>query len=185
MRNQIDTLNTAPRDAAIWAMAPLVERSAWVAELTVDQRPFADHQALAAALVQTIIVAGPERQRSMFNAHPELAGREAVENRMTEASVSEQQRLGLLSLSAADARRLARLNASYRERFGHPFIIALHGVPDLPSLFEAFARRLAATPAEEHAATLAEIGSVVHSRAASAFGPPEHVSLNVPASTLE
>ncbi|MBU4527144.1 MAG: 2-oxo-4-hydroxy-4-carboxy-5-ureidoimidazoline decarboxylase [Desulfomicrobium sp.] len=185
MSNQIDTLNAASREVAILAMAPLVERSAWVAELTVDARPFADHEALAAALVETILVAGPERQRSMFNVHPELAGREAIENRMTEASVTEQQRLGLHSLSAGDAQRLARMNAAYRERFGHPFIVALHRVPELSSLFEVFELRLAASPLEEHATTLAEIASVVHSRAASAFGPPAHSSLNVTATTLE
>ncbi|MBC7283405.1 2-oxo-4-hydroxy-4-carboxy-5-ureidoimidazoline decarboxylase [Hoeflea sp.] len=185
MSNPIETLNAAPRNAAISAIAPLVERSAWVAELTVDRRPFADHKALAAALVATITVAGPARQRSMFNAHPELAGREAIENRMTEASISEQQRLGLHCLSPADARRLARLNAAYRDRFGHPFIVALHRVPDLSSLFEVFELRLAASPQEEHAATLAEIASVVHSRAASAFGQPEHASLNVTATTPE
>lgn len=185
MNKPIDTLNAAPRDAAIRAMAPLVERSAWVAELTVDARPFADDEALAAALVETIIVAGPERQRSMFNAHPELAGREAIENRMTEASVSEQQRLGLHSLSPEDAQYLAHLNAAYRERFGHPFIVALHRLPDLSSLFELFELRLVASPIKEHATTLAEIASVVHSRAASAFGSPAHSSPNVAATTQE
>jgi OHCU decarboxylase len=171
MTENIRKLNQAPRDEAIAATEPLVERSAWVAEMTVDARPFADHHALAAALVETILQAGFERRLAMFNAHQELAGVEASEDRMTRASISEQQRLGLWLLSPHDTRRLADLNAAYRERFGHPFIVALHRVGDVPALFDIFERRLRASAIEEHAATLAEIASVIHARAASAFGP--------------
>lgn len=185
MTDAIRKLNAAPRDAAIAVMEPLVERSAWVAELTVDARPFADHDALAAALMETILQAGFERQLAMFNAHQELAGEEASEDRMTRASISEQQRLGLWLLSPHDTQRLLRLNATYRARFGHPFIVALHRVRDVPALFEIFERRLRASAIEEHATTLAEIASVIHSRATSAFGPAAAAASHVPAENQE
>jgi len=167
----IDRLNAATREEAIDLMEPLVERSRWVVEETVALRPFADRDALASALAQTIRAAGPEAQVALFNNHPELAGREAEENTMTPASTDEQARLGLLRLSSADAQRLRELNAAYRERFGFPFIIALHRVPDLGSLFATFERRLAAPPAVEHEATLAEIASVIRSRTVRLFAP--------------
>lgn len=185
MTSALDTLNSASRETALALLEPLVERSPWVVELTVDQRPFADDAALAAALADTILAAGTERQRVLFAAHPELAGQEAAEGRMTDASTGEQARLGLLSLSADDAVRLRALNAAYRARFSHPFIIALHRVPDLETLLATFERRLAAPAPEEHAATLDEIASVIRSRAARAFGPgakPPRTSL---AATLE
>jgi 2-oxo-4-hydroxy-4-carboxy-5-ureidoimidazoline decarboxylase len=171
MSRPIDRLNAATRDEAIDLLEPLVERSRWVAELTVDERPFADHADLANALIETVLNAGTARQLDLFGVHPELAGREASENSMTIASTSEQGRLGLLSLTNADARRLARLNTAYRERFGYPFIIALHRIADLRALFEAFERRISGSPQEEPAATLAEIASVIRSRSAQAFGP--------------
>lgn len=185
MNDTIRNLNTAPRDTAIAAIEPLVERSAWVAEMTVDARPFADHDALTAALVETILQAGFERQLAMFKAHQELAGEEASEDRMTKASISEQQRLGLWQLSPHDTQRLARLNAAYRQRFGHPFIVALHRVRDVAALFEIFERRLSASAIEEHAATLAEIASVIHSRATSAFGPAATTSSHVAVTNQE
>ncbi|MDN2582106.1 2-oxo-4-hydroxy-4-carboxy-5-ureidoimidazoline decarboxylase [Aquibium sp. ELW1220] len=185
MTAAIDILNAASRDQAIALMEPLVECSPWVVDLAVDARPFADEGALSAALVAAIVAAGAGRQRALFDAHPELAGREAAEGRMTEASTGEQHRLGLLSLRTADARRLADLNRRYRERFGHPFIVALHRFGDLPSLFEAFERRLAAAPSEEHAATLAEIASVIRARTARAFGPGSDVQAHPAAATLE
>ncbi|BCH21028.1 uricase [Mesorhizobium sp. L-8-3] len=183
MTSTLDILNTAPRTAALAMIEPLVECSPWVAAATVDQRPFACDEALARALVETILRAEPGQRVALFNAHPELAGKEAAEGRMTEASTGEQGRLGLLALSAAEASRLTRLNATYRARFSHPFIIALHRVENLRSLFATFERRLAATPLEEHITTLAEIASVIRSRAARAFGMGAQTPKNLAAAT--
>ncbi len=166
----LDHLNTAPAEAALELLSPLVERSPWVAQETLSARPFASDEVVAAALVETILMAGTARRLAMFRVHPELAGREAMAGDMTPASTGEQGRLGLMSLGAKDAARLTRLNAAYRARFGHPFIIALHRVPDLAALFDIFERRTTATPLEEHVSTLAEIASVIRARAAHAFG---------------
>ena len=171
MNSAIQKLNSLSRDLAIAMLEPLVERSAWVAAQAADGRPFADSAELAVTLVDLILASGREKQLELFRAHPELAGREAEEGRMTDASVSEQARLGLLDLTPADAARLNSMNAAYRTRFGHPFIIALHRVPDLGTLFEIFERRLSSTAIEEHTATLAEISSVIQSRTRQAFGP--------------
>ena len=173
MTAALDALNKAPRDEAIAMMAPLVERSDWVAEMAVDERPFDSDEAIAEALVERIIAAPAARRLSLFRAHPTLAGREASEGRMTEASTGEQGRLGLLSLDREAAARLTALNDGYVARFGFPFIVALHRIPDLATLFATFERRLRATPLEEHTTTLAEIASVIRSRAARAFGDIE------------
>ncbi len=171
MPNALDVLNTAPRATAVAMIAPLVERSDWVGEKTIDGRPFESDEALAEALVETILAADAPQRIELFKAHPELAGREAREGCMTEASTGEQGRLGLLHLAPDDVARLVRFNAEYRERFGYPFIIALHRVADLQMLFAIFESRLGATRLEAHTTTLAEIASVIRARAARAFGP--------------
>lgn len=163
-------LNEAPREAALQLLEPVLERSAWVAERTIDLRPFASDQDVAQRLVDTILGSSFDERVAIFRAHPELAGREAVEGTMTDASTSEQSRLGLTSLKADEAERLTVMNSAYAARFGHPFIIALHRVPDLKTVFDIFERRLAASAVEEHVSTLAEIASVIGSRAALAFG---------------
>ncbi|WP_238366025.1 2-oxo-4-hydroxy-4-carboxy-5-ureidoimidazoline decarboxylase [Mesobacterium pallidum] len=177
MTPAINTLNSVRREQALAALAPLVERSPWVAEAAVDQRPFASDEAVAEALVEVILAATPEQRLAMFNVHPELSGSEAAEGRMTAESTSEQGRLGLIGLPQAEAQRLKELNAAYRARFGHPFIIALHRVPDRAALFETFERRLAATQLEEHTSTLAEIASVIRSRCRNAFGAASETTL--------
>ena len=172
----LDVLNSVARPQAIAMISPLVERSPWVAELAIDSRPFDCDNALAQALIEVIYSAGSERRNALFNVHPELAGTEATKGQMTKESTSEQARLGLMSLTAPQARILRDFNVAYRARFGHPFIVALHQVPNLDTLFETFERRLKARTAEEQATTLSEIASVIRARAARAFGPHAHIA---------
>ena len=163
-------LNAAPRSVALGMLEPILENSAWVADRTVDFRPFASADELAQRLVDTILESGFEQRVALFRAHPELAGSEAAAGSMTEASTSEQGRLGLTALREQEAARLASMNAAYAKRFGHPFIMALHRIPDLDTVFDIFERRLAASAVEEHVSTLAEIASVIGARAERAFG---------------
>ncbi len=166
----LQELNVAPRETALRMLERIVERSSWVAEIVVDQRPFSSDQDVAKRLVETILSSGFDRQVQLFRAHPELAGREAAEGTMTEASTGEQGRLGLTALGPEEAARLNRMNAAYAARFGHPFILALHRMPDLQAVFDTYERRLTAPPVEEHVSTLAEIASVIVNRAGRAFG---------------
>jgi len=89
---------------------------------------------------------------------------------MTEASNSEQSRLGLFDLEPNDMELLSKLKIQYHARFGHPFIVALHRVSDLKMLFFIFKRRLNFTPLEEYTNTLAEIASVIEARTVRTFG---------------
>ena len=177
MTPALNTLNSVRRDRALAALAPLVERSPWVAEAVVDQRPFASDAAIAEALVEVILAASPAQRLALFKVHPELSGLEATRGQMTAESTTEQGRLGLTRLPPDEAERLQDMNTAYRERFGHPFIIALHRVPDRDTLFSTFEKRLNATPLEEHTTTLAEIASVIRSRCHNAFGAvPENTT---------
>lgn len=170
MSPELAKLNTAPPTEAVHMMTPLVERSSWVIQAAIDARPFDSDETLAATLVEIILRSGPDQRMALFNAHPELGGAEARTGQMTQSSTGEQGRLGLHLLSGPEAERLYRLNADYRSKFRHPFIVALHRVSDRLSLFEHFESRLKASPIEEHIATLAEITSVIRSRARAAFG---------------
>ncbi len=180
MTSAIHALNTAPRDQAVRTLSTLVERSPWVAEAAVAQRPFGSDEAVAEALVEVILAASATWRLALFNAHPELSGTEAAEGRLTAESTTEQGRLGLIALTGAEARHLSALNAAYRDRFGHPFIVALHRVPDRAALFEIFERRLGASPLEEHTTTLAEIASVIRSRCRDALGAAARTTSHTP-----
>jgi len=120
-------------------------------------------------MVQAMRAGSEAEKTALLRAHPELAGREAKEGRLTADSTGEQKSAGLDRLDAAEMRRLTELNAAYRAKFGFPFIIAVRARTKAEILSE-FARRLARAPAEERAAALAEVETIARIRLERMFG---------------
>jgi len=81
-------LNRLDRTAFVAALGAIFEHSPWVAEAAFAHRPFAGLDALHAAMSAAVGAAPPEAQLALIRAHPELAGREAVEGALTAASTS-------------------------------------------------------------------------------------------------
>lgn len=164
----IDALNRADSAQAIEMLAPVIERSPWLAERIVAQRPFDDAAALGAALETAILGLSDAESLLLLRAHPELAPRAPDE--MTEASQREQGRLSLSRPAPDVAAYVADLNSRYRARFGFPFIIALHALSDMDAVIAQFEGRVQNAPAQERARALAEVVSVVRARLARLSG---------------
>jgi 2-oxo-4-hydroxy-4-carboxy-5-ureidoimidazoline decarboxylase len=155
----LDTLNTADRAAFVSALGGIFEHAPWVAERAFASRPFATvselHDRLAAALAR----ASEAETLALIRGHPELASKVARAGTMTAESVREQGSLGLDRLSDAEFARFERLNETYRQRFGFPFIICVRR-HTRESILDSFERRLANSPDQERATALAEIGFI-------------------------
>jgi 2-oxo-4-hydroxy-4-carboxy--5-ureidoimidazoline (OHCU) decarboxylase len=83
------------------------------------------------------------------------------------ASTGEQSSSGLLAETEA-TRRIASLNERYRERFGHPFILAVRGLgPD--EILATFEARLQRSPEEEFSECLHQIGRIARFRLEDRF----------------
>ncbi len=137
----------------------LFEHSPWVVERAYTRGPFADEEALHAALMAVVMEAGPALQRRLIAAHPELGAKVAL----TRESEAEQSGAGLRHLSEAEFARFTALNAAYRKKFGQPFIICVRQ-HDKAGIFAAFEARLNRDAATEHKAALAEIGQITRLR---------------------
>jgi 2-oxo-4-hydroxy-4-carboxy-5-ureidoimidazoline decarboxylase len=156
-------INALDRASFVARLGGVFEHSPWVAERAAAARPFASLEALHGAMVQAMRAGSDAEKTALLRAHPELAGREAKEGRLTADSTGEQNSAGLDRLDAAPLRRLAELNAAYRGKFGFPFIIAVRARTRAEILSE-FARRLVRPPAEERAAALAEVEAIARIR---------------------
>ena len=167
---EIERLNEAPAPEFVATLGAIYEHSPWVAELASSRRPFASLRALHDAMVECVTKADRQQQLALIKAHPELAGAEAKAGSLTEASTSEQGRLGLTRLDRATLDQLADLNRHYREAFGFPCIIALRKHQSAGSVLAAFERRLANTREQEIDTALAEIGDITRGRLARMFG---------------
>ena len=123
-------------------------------------RPFAD---IHAGLMAPVAAATDDERRALVCAHPELAGKAAIDRTLTAASLAEQRSAGLDRMTPDEFARFHALNAAYRERFGFPFVICVADT-DKAGIVAAMERRCASDPATELATALAEIGAIVRHR---------------------
>ncbi|MYL97290.1 2-oxo-4-hydroxy-4-carboxy-5-ureidoimidazoline decarboxylase [Novosphingobium sp. FGD1] len=141
-------------------MTALFEHSPWVEE-RADARPSSGSR--HADLVAAMYDASEQEQLALIRAHPELAGKAAIDRTLTDASAAEQASAGLDRLTPEEFDRFHALNAAYRARFGFPFIICVR-LTDKAGILDAMERRLANERETEIATALEQIGEIVRLR---------------------
>ncbi|HST35018.1 MAG TPA: 2-oxo-4-hydroxy-4-carboxy-5-ureidoimidazoline decarboxylase [Allosphingosinicella sp.] len=141
-------------------MSALFEHSPWV-EDRADARPSCGDR--HADLMAVVYDAAPEEQLALIRAHPELAGKAAIDGSLTEASAAEQAVAGLDRLTPHEFDRFHKLNAAYRDKFGFPFIVCVR-LTDKAGILAAMERRLGNDRETEVATALEQIGEIVRLR---------------------
>jgi 2-oxo-4-hydroxy-4-carboxy-5-ureidoimidazoline decarboxylase len=140
----------------VYEHSPWIAEAAWSLGLTPQHDTVEGlHQALAAI----VDAAARERQLTLLNAHPDLAGRLAVRGELTAESTSEQAGAGLDKCSPDEFRRFTELNESYRRKFPFPFIMAVKG-RSRAEILEAFERRIHHDEAVEFRTAIAEVHKI-------------------------
>ena len=146
------------------ALGEIFEHSPWVAQAAWSHRPFADLDALHAAMLGAVRAVPAAQRIAFLRSHPELAGKEAQAGTMTGHSTREQS--GLNALSRAELEELRRLNAAYAQRHGFPFIIAVLGHTK-PQIFEALRERTGHDTHQEIDTALQQIARITRRRLAA------------------
>jgi len=141
-------------------VSALFEHSPWVEE-RADVRPSSGDR--LADLLAVLAEASAEEQLALICAHPELAGKAAIDKTLTDASAAEQASAGLDRLTPEEYARFHALNAAYRKRFGFPFIICVR-LTDKAGILAAMERRLGNAREDEIAEALHQIGEIVRLR---------------------
>lgn len=141
-------------------MTALFEHSPWI-EARADALPSSGDR--HADLMAVVHAATPEEKLALICAHPELAGKAAIDRTLTEASAAEQASAGLDRLSEAEFARFHALNGAYREKFGFPFIICVR-LTDKAGILAAMEARLGNDRDAEIATAIAQIGEIVRLR---------------------
>ena len=106
----LQQLNAASAERFTALLDGIFEHSPWVAERAAASRPFSSREDLHAALLAVVDAAPRSEPLALIRAHPELAGRAAVRNELTEASTQEQRGAGLDACSPLEVSRLQELN---------------------------------------------------------------------------
>ncbi len=122
----------------------IFEHSPWVAEgaFALELGPAHDTATgLHNAMARVFRAADEKARLSVLTAHPDLAGKLAQARRLTDKSMAEQASAGLDALTDDERATFEKLNTTYREKFGFPFIIAVKGLSK-PEILAAFERRI-------------------------------------------
>jgi 2-oxo-4-hydroxy-4-carboxy-5-ureidoimidazoline decarboxylase len=150
------------REAFIRRFGGVFEHSPWIAERTWEAglTPAQDTApGLHAAMVEVLRRASRERKLELIRAHPDLAGRLAVQGELTAASSAEQASAGLDCCTPEEHARFQALNQAYQAKFGFPFIMAVKG-RTRTDILRAFGRRVDNDLEREFETALDEIGTI-------------------------
>ncbi len=154
------------RDAFIARFGGIYEHSPWVAREVFDNDydgARSDIDVLAQRMAAVVDGAGYEQQLALLRAHPDLAGRLALQGGLTEASADEQKSAGLDRCTPEELVRFQSLNRKYTDKFRFPFILAVSG-KNRAKILENFETRLENSPKEEFEAALMEVHKIARIR---------------------
>lgn len=167
-------LQSASVAGFVQALDGTYEHSPWVIERAAARRPFASLAQLKHALAEVVREASRDEQLALVRAHPELAGRAAVDQALTAESTREQRAAGLAHCTPQEFEALQRLNAEYDARFGWPFILAVRGPRGSgltpAQVIAALERRLRFHPEVELGECLRHIHRIAELRLNDRFG---------------
>jgi len=155
----LQEINILDQPHFIQALGSLFEGPPWIVSAAWYKRPFASLDALYQTFCTIMYEAPVERQVELLQAHPDLVGRAALAGTLSSSSTAEQAAAGLDRLSPAEIATFTKLNASYFEHFGFPFVICARENKK-ESILAAFAVRLHQSREQEIATALAEVAKI-------------------------
>ena len=147
------------RQEFVQRFGSIFEHSPWVAERAFDLELGPAHDSaggLHNALCRAFRSGTDAERLGVLTAHPDLAGKLAQAKRLTEESTKEQASAGLDALTDAERSRFTELNATYVQKFGFPFIIAVRD-NDKASILKAFETRIANDRDQEFATACKQV----------------------------
>ncbi|XP_051910490.1 2-oxo-4-hydroxy-4-carboxy-5-ureidoimidazoline decarboxylase isoform X3 [Hippocampus zosterae] len=173
---ELSRVNELPYEEFVKIFGNVVERCPIVAAAVCSQRPFADVDALEAAICDFIDALSESGKEGILRCLPELAGQDLQAQTLSHESKSEQSNVGMDTLGAEEGYTLSCLNEEYKERFGFPFVICTR-LSEKASIFLEIRNRIANGCTEERERAIEEVKKIcrlrlrdlVHNDAAAQF----------------
>ncbi len=166
----LDEVNAMDTATFVAVFGDVAEHSPWVAERASTVRPFASKRAMIEAFGEEVREAGPEQKIALLRSHPDLAGKAAIAGELAAESKREQAGAGLDQLTADEFTRFTDMNATYRDRFGFPFILAVKGATK-DKILDSFAERVTRDPEAEFAMAIGEVVKIISFRIDERISP--------------
>ena len=164
------TFTTSPMDmdlpsflatyGGVYEHSPWVAQTAWELGLNEAHNTSAG---LSALMMQVIARADYKQLLDLINAHPDLAGKAAINGELTAESTSEQAGAGISECSPEEFDQFHIFNSGYTAKFGFPFIMAVKG-SNRHLILQSFVDRLPNDPATEFKTAINEVNKIARFR---------------------
>jgi len=166
----MEEINALEPDEFVARFGFLFEGSPWIAARAWNARPFASFEHLHRSFFEVMRKASTDEKAALIQAHPDLVGGAARTGTLSPQSSKEQSSAGLDRLSPEEIATFERLNQTYKDRFGFPFVIcARENTKD--GILDAFASRLSNSRSAEIEIALREIARIVYLRMFEVVSP--------------
>lgn len=135
----IDAFNAADSASASRVLRRCCSCSRWIEQL-VNGRPYADPEALRTAADRVWAGLGEDDYLEAFAGHPQIGDIDSLREKYADTrALAAGEQSGVADADEETLQRLARGNATYRERFGFIFIVCASGksAGDMLGLLEA------------------------------------------------
>lgn len=155
------------KQAFVQRYGGIYEHSPWVAEQAWDRlcEP-GETSSIPSMMAQCVDDADDAQKLQLIRAHPDLAGRAAVQGELTEESSGEQASAGIDKCAPEEFDRFQDYNERYLKKFGFPFVMAVRN-SNRHAILSAFDERLKNDAATEFARAIAEIHKIARLRFAA------------------
>ncbi|WP_122091260.1 2-oxo-4-hydroxy-4-carboxy-5-ureidoimidazoline decarboxylase [Halalkalicoccus subterraneus] len=158
-RLTVEDLNQSDEEQFVDALGGVYEESPWVATRAWSERPFSSIDDLQRTMADVVRNASRDERLELLRAHPDLGER----TEMTDESREEQASAGLDQLSPDQYETFHRLNETYRETFGFPFIMAVKD-ESVDAIQRAMEDRIEHSRSEEFRTALDEVNAIAELR---------------------
>jgi 2-oxo-4-hydroxy-4-carboxy-5-ureidoimidazoline decarboxylase len=139
------------------------EHSPWVAEQCYEKAGGAARDELAVMFASCVDNSDRDARLALIRAHPDLAGRAAVQGDLTVESSEEQSSAGIDQCTPEEYEQFVSFNDSYKTKFGFPFIMAVRN-SNRQKILAAFAERVHNDPETEFDTAIREIHKIARLR---------------------
>ena len=120
LENDLNNLN---RDKFVSLFGVIFEKTQWIAEKLLEQKPFKNKEDLISKMFQIYDGAEKNEVLDILRSHPKLA----IEKNLTKESSEEQSGANLKNCTEEEYDEFKILNNEYERKFGFPFIMAVKG----------------------------------------------------------
>lgn len=160
----IENLNKIPAEKFQNIFRNVIENWPQAAIEISSLRPFTNTNHLVEQFENHLSNLDDASKEKILQLHPDLAGKLASENKLTEESTLEQASAGLNRISTEQHQQLNAMNEEYKNKFGFPFVICVRETNKIEAILRGITLRLQNGKSDELTTGINEVKKICRLR---------------------